>query len=41
MLDRRVLDWHDCWCDYDSEIEPGDLEGEPMLDDRDTIAASL
>ena len=42
MLDSRVagdgtkwnvLDWHDGWCCYDSEIEPGDLEGEPMKDE--------
>ena len=39
MLDRgapgdatrwKVLDWHNGWCDYDSEIEPGDLTGEPL-----------
>ena len=29
----RVLDWHEGWCDYGSEIEPGDLRGEPIESD--------
>lgn len=50
MLDRRtagdgtkwnVLDWHDGWCDFDSEIEPGDLEGEPLSNDKAAIVAVL
>ncbi len=50
MLDGRVagdgtkwnvLDWHDGWCDFDSEIEPGDLLGEPLKDDKAAIVAAL
>jgi len=37
----NVLEWYEGWCSYDSEIEPGDLEGEPMQDDRAVIAAAL
>ena len=37
----NVLDWHDGWCSYDSEIEPGDLEGDPLQDDRAVISAAL
>lgn len=50
MLDRRVagdatkwtvLDWHDGFGCYGSEIEPGDLEGEPMKDEKATIVDAL
>lgn len=50
MLDCRVAgdgtkwvvyDWDDGWWRYDSEIEPGDLEGDPLPDDKAAIAAAL
>lgn len=43
MLDRRnpgdgtqwiVADWHDGWSYYDSIIEPGDLIGDPIADEK-------
>lgn len=50
MLDSRVagdgtkwnvLEWHDGWCCYGTEIEPGDLEGEPVPDNKAAIDAAL
>lgn len=43
MLDRRkpgdgtrwiVAEWHDGWTHYESTIEPGDLIGEPIVNDE-------
>jgi hypothetical protein len=36
----HVLDWHDGWCTCDSQIEPGDLKGEPLPNDEAVITAA-
>jgi hypothetical protein len=39
-----VLDWnthHKCWSSEGSEVEPGDLIGEPIEDTQEAIAKAL
>lgn len=35
-----VADWHDGWAYYESVIEPGDLEGEPIPDIRTALVTT-